>query len=216
MWSLGYTTSYWPPTRPYATDHHLLHLAIQPVFNPPQLCSTQTLGFFYFMIKLNLWVINKAEKTQPCTGLIVKCNVPNFPEIFNTYLWAVNAWEKPLKLQHHCWVIKPRWRSYHVNHYGLNSDLKAPELYQFTLLNIFLNSHFFSHSGINFSYTDLFLTRSVWDESYCLCFTHSWLTQYVFKIDVSVHYFRNKICCYFSKKLQKLKPNSPPAPADAS
>ena len=34
-WPLGYTTSYWPPTRPCATDHHPLGPAFQPVFNPP-------------------------------------------------------------------------------------------------------------------------------------------------------------------------------------
>lgn len=38
-----------------------------------------------------------------------------------------------------------------------------------------------------------------------LCFTHFWLKESVVIIDVSVHYCRNKICYYFTKKLKTLK-----------
>lgn len=115
--------------------------------------------------------------------------------------------EKPLKLWHRCWVIKLSWRNYCFDQYRLNSDLKAPELYHMTFFNIFLNSHFFHILVSVLAILIFFLTLSVWHESYLLCFTHSWLKQYVFQIDVSVHYFGNKIHCYFSKKLQKLQTN---------
>jgi len=50
---LGYTDSYWPPTRLHETDHHLLGPAIQPFFNPPQSLLIQhiiqQLLYVYFM-----------------------------------------------------------------------------------------------------------------------------------------------------------------------
>jgi len=35
FWPLAYTTSYWSPTGLCSTDHQLLGLAIQLIFNPP-------------------------------------------------------------------------------------------------------------------------------------------------------------------------------------